>query len=193
MFEIQGVIISLDIIEKCFACNLQICKGQCCIDGDAGAPLDKNEAVILDKNFKLVLPFLPKNSQNIIKQQRYEFDNEDKEYVTPLVNNRECAYAIKKDGITFCGIEKAYEKGKIDFKKPISCHLYPIRLKKYVDFISVNYDKWDICNNAVKNGILQNIRIYEYLKEPLIRKFGKDWYIELEQTAKEWLKKIDNK
>lgn len=172
-------------MEKKFVCNLEACKGQCCVDGDSGAPLTDDELKIIDEVYEKVAPFMrPEGIEAIGEEGRYvvDFDNE---CVTPLVNERECAYAIFEEDIAKCAFEKAFEEGVIQFKKPVSCHLYPIRLSKLMRHEGVNYDSWHICNPARSFGEKLNTPVYKFLKEPLIRKYGKDWYEELTVIAKE--------
>ncbi len=183
MIVIDKTVISDDVADNYFLCDLKKCKGGCCVEGDLGAPLEDNELKILDKDYEQIKPFLSEEGINAIEEQgRYVFD-EDKEYSTPTVNGRECAYAIyEKNGILKCGIEKAWEKGKTSFQKPISCHLYPIRLTKYDNYYAINYDRWEICMPACELGRKTKTPLYKFLKEPLSRKFGEDWYNKLCET-----------
>ena len=183
MIEVRNVILSDDIKERFFVCNLEKCKGACCVEGDLGAPLLEEELPLLDKYYELIKPYLMEEGVKAIEEQgRYVLD-EDREYSTTTIDGAECAYAIYDDkGILKCGIEQAYLDGKIDFKKPISCHLYPIRAKKYDEFEALNYDQWHICSPACDLGEALSVPVYKFLKEPLIRKYGADWYSELEQV-----------
>jgi hypothetical protein len=184
MIEIGKAIVSLDVFEKKFVCNIQACKGQCCIDGDAGAPLDENELAILDDIFEDVKPYLRKEGVDAIEKHGKYVQDWDKEFVTPLINDSECAYVTFDDkGIACCGIEQAHNDGKIDFKKPISCHLYPIRISKYEKFDGLNYHEWGICSDACSLGDELGVQVYKFLKEPLIRKYGEDWYKQLEAAS----------
>ncbi|RSK39715.1 DUF3109 family protein [Mangrovimonas spongiae] len=185
MFQLGKTIISEDIIEKDFVCNLSACKGACCVDGDAGAPLDEEEADILDDIYEKVKPFLRKEGIEAIEKQGAFITTEDGELETPLVNNAECAYVtFAENGMALCAIEEAHNKGVIDWKKPVSCHLYPVRVKDYSEFSAVNYHRWPICDDACALGAELQVPIYKFVKEALIRKFGEDWYMELEKTAK---------
>ncbi len=186
MMEVGNVILSDDIKEKFFVCDLESCKGACCVEGDLGAPLTDEELDIMDSIQSKVLPYLsPKGAKEIKNQGAYILD-EDKEYSTPTINNKECAYAIYDERkILKCGIEQAYLDKKIEFKKPISCHLYPIRIQSYKKFDAVNYDQWHICKAACSNGKALGVPVYKFLKEPLIRKYGKDWYSELSTIIEE--------
>ncbi|MFT6850052.1 MAG: hypothetical protein ACJATA_000858 [Sphingobacteriales bacterium] len=174
-------ILSEDIKDKQFVCNISKCKGICCVEGDSGAPLESNEIPIMEEIFDKVKPFLrPEGVKAIEEQGTWVIDDED-DLTTPLVNGQECAYVIFDDkGITKCGIEKAYEAGAIDYQKPISCHLYPIRTKKYEDFEALNYDRWDICSDACSFGEELKVPVYKFLKGALTRKYGETWYSELE-------------
>lgn len=180
MFKIGDTLISEEILSEEFVCNLSKCKGICCVEGDSGAPLNKEELNILDDIYEDIKPYLRKEGIEAIERKgKYEKDI-DGEWVTPLVDNRECAYLIyEENGISKCGIEKAYEDGAVNFKKPISCHLYPIRLKEYRKFTAVNYDVWDICSDACTLGKELKVNVAHFLKDALIRKFGQEWYNEL--------------
>ncbi len=186
LFQGDSVIALIGIVEKEFVCNLNACKGQCCIDGDAGAPLDKEETQILEDIFPLVEPYLRAESIESIKEQGTWIIGQDGGYETPLLNQKECAYVIFKDEMALCAIEQAYNDGKVAWKKPISCHLYPIRIKEYSQFSAVNYHKWHICDDACTLGKELQVPVYKFLKEPLIRKYGQGWYDELELVIKEW-------
>ncbi|HIC30489.1 MAG TPA: DUF3109 family protein [Flavobacteriaceae bacterium] len=184
MFQLGKTIVSEDIIEKDFVCNLSACKGACCIDGDAGAPLTKEEADILEEIYPKVKPYLRKKGIEAIEAQGTSTKNEWDEIETPLINGADCAYVIFDNKKTaLCGIEEAYNQGEIKWKKPISCHLYPIRVKDYTEFSAVNYERWDICDDACTLGKELQVPVYKFVKEALIRKFGEDWYTELEKVA----------
>ena len=185
MFQLGKTIISEDIIDKDFVCNLSACKGVCCVEGDAGAPLEKEEIKILETIYPKVKPFLRKEGVEAIEQQGTSITTEFGDFETPLINGADCAYVIFDDKKTaLCAIEETYNQGIINWKKPLSCHLYPIRVKTYSEFSAVNYDKWEICDDACTLGKKLQIPIYKFVKEALIRKFGKDWYVELEEVAK---------
>lgn len=167
-------------------CDLPTCKGICCVEGDAGAPLEKYEIVVLEKILPEVWNDLPKASQKVIKKQGVYYIDADNEPVTSIVGNKECVFAYQeKGGIWKCAIEKAYREGRIDFYKPISCHLYPVRLQKFKELTAVNVHRWNVCDCARVNGKKLNVPVYQFLKEPLIRKFGEKWYEQLEIAAKE--------
>ncbi|MEQ8245676.1 DUF3109 family protein [Fulvivirga sp.] len=182
MIEHGKVILSDDIKEQFFVCNLEKCKGTCCVEGDLGAPLENDELPILDKIYDAVAPYLSEEGKAAINEQGKYVLDEDGEYSTTTIGGKECAYAIYDNrGILKCGIEQAYLDGKTDFKKPISCHLYPIRARKYDEFEALNYDRWDICSPACGFGKELGVEVYKFLKEPLIRKYGQVWYDELVQ------------
>lgn len=183
MFQLKKTIVSEDIIEKDFVCNLNACKGECCIAGEAGAPLEEDEVKIMESIYEDVKPFLRPEGITAIEAQGTSIVR-DGELETPLVNGAECAYVTFNDkGWASCGIEDAYNAGKIDWRKPISCHLYPVRVQKYNSFTAVNYHRWPICDDACTLGQELKVPVYKFTKEALVRKFGKDWYAELEKTA----------
>lgn len=183
MFQLGKTIVSEDIIEKDFVCNLNACKGKCCIDGEAGAPLEESELQILMDVYPKVKPFLREEGIAAIEDQGL-FITTEGEYETTLINDKDCAYVIfDEKKMAKCGIEEAYNKGVIDWKKPISCHLYPVRIMEYSEFSAVNYHHWPICDDACALGKELQVPVYKFVKEALIRKFGKDWYAELEKVA----------
>jgi hypothetical protein len=184
MIIIENTIVSDDVVERAFICNLNACKGACCVSGDSGAPLDFEETKILEDIYPIVKPYMTEEGIKTVEQfGKYMIDSEG-EFVTPLVEgHKECAYTIFENGTALCGIEKAYRDGKIDFYKPISCHLYPIRVKKYKDYDAVNYNRWDICAPACTLGRKEGVRVFEFVKNALIRKYGEEWYKKLEGAA----------
>lgn len=184
MFQLGKTIVSEDLLEKEFVCNIKACKGICCVEGEAGAPLEKAETTILEDIYPVVKPYLREEGIKAIEEQGVWITSDFGELETPLVNGSECAYVIfDKNNTALCAIEQAYNEGKVDWKKPISCHLYPIRIKEYSEFAAVNYHKWDICDDACSLGKELGVPVYQFVKEALIRKFGEDWYLELEKTA----------
>ena len=184
MFQLGKTIVSEDIFEKDFVCNLSACKGACCVEGDAGAPLEEEEAKILNRIYPIVKPFLREEGIKAIEKQGAFITTEDGELETPLIDGAECAYVFfDQKGTALCAIEEAYNKGIVDWKKPISCHLYPIRVKDYTEFSAINYNKWHICDDACTLGKELQVPVYKFVKEALIRKFGEDWYLELEKVA----------
>lgn len=186
MIQINDTIISTDLLKKEFVCNLSKCKGICCVEGDSGAPLEEDELEVLDEIYEDVKPFLRKEGIEAIESQGTFIRDVDGDWVTPLVNNAECAYVIfDEKGITKCGIEKAWEEGKTGFRKPVSCHLYPVRVQKFKTFTALNYHHWDICSDACSLGKEMNVTVADFLKVPLIRKFGEEWYEQLMAAKKE--------
>jgi len=184
MLEIGKTIVSLDLITSHFTCDLQTCKGACCVSGDSGAPLEPDEAEILGDIFHVLRPYLSEKSVKSIEEQGTSVIDIERDTVTPLIDGKECSFCIVENGINFCAIEKAWFDKKIDFRKPISCHLYPIRVKKYSSFTGLNYDKWEICKPARNLGTQKGLPVFRYLKEPLIRAFGEDFYAQVEEAAK---------
>ena len=191
MIQIDDKLISEDLFSEEFVCNLAKCKGICCVEGDAGAPLDEDETKILDEIYPKIKSYLrPEGIQAIEEHGTYTPDF-DGDLVTPLVNNAECAYVIfDEKGYTKCAIEKAYEDGVIDWQKPISCHLYPIRITEYSNFSAINYHEWDICSDACTLGKELGVKVYQFLKKPLIRKYGEEFYQTLSEAAEEWEKEF---
>lgn len=185
MIQIGNVLVSFDVFEKEFSCDLSRCKGICCIEGDSGAPLDKGEKKKIERNYTNVKTYMKPEGIAAVEQQGFAVIDRDGDLVTPLIANRECAYAIEENGSCWCAIEKAWTEGKSDFRKPQSCHLYPIRIKKYPDFEALNYNKWDICSCAREKGEKEGIPVYRFLKDALIARYGEEWYRELEYAANE--------
>ncbi|MFN8165787.1 MAG: DUF3109 family protein [Bacteroidia bacterium] len=180
MLNIGNTLISEDIFEKNFVCDLNACKGACCVKGDYGAPLEDDELKILEDIYPKVKPYMtPEGIKAVEKQGRY-IRYERKEWVTPLAKGKECAYTYFDNGVAKCAIEKAYYEGKVDWKKPVSCHLYPIRITKQKNGMeAINYDRWSICKAACKLGDTLKVPVYKFLKESLERKYGEEWYKEL--------------
>lgn len=186
MFQIGKTIISEEILEQDFVCNLSACKGACCVDGNAGAPLEDHETEILVDVYSDVKPFLRPEGILAIEKQGAFVKGDDGEWETPLVNHSECAYvAFDEAGIAKCGLEEAYDQGATKWRKPVSCHMYPVRVREYSELVAVNYHKWEICDPACSLGAELKIPIYKFVREALIRKFGAEWYAELEKVATE--------
>ena len=187
MILIQETLVSEDILEKHFVCSLEHCKGACCWEGDLGAPVAEDERKILDEIYPKIKHLLSPKSRKIIEKQGTHVYYDDLEaYGTSLHPEGPCSFLIyDKQGMAKCGIEKAWEEGLITFRKPISCHLYPIRIKenKELGFTAVNYDKWSICKAACQLGKKLKIPIYVFLKDAIIRRFGVAYYEELEAAA----------
>ena len=184
MIQVDDKIISLDVFEKHFICDLNSCKGACCVDGDAGAPLLENEVNILENIYEQVKPYMMQKGIDVVDKVGVAVLDIEGDVTTPLVDNKECAFVIEENGISKCSIEKAHYEGRVEFKKPISCHLFPIRIQEYRDFHAVNYEEIKICAPACKCGSELEVPVYAFLKEPLIRKYGEDWYKELLNVAK---------
>lgn len=189
MIVIKDTLVSEDLLERFFACDLDVCKGQCCVDGDAGAPLSQSESSLIDKNINEILPLLSPGGKRAIEKDGIAYIDEEGDLVTTLIEGCNCAFSIyNENGICLCALEKGYRENKLPDLKPSSCFLYPVRLSKVGDMTAVNLHRWKICECAVKKGKKEGIRAYQFLKEPLIREFGENWYAELEKTAREWLK-----
>jgi hypothetical protein len=194
MFQLGKTIISEDILDKEFVCNLNACKGACCVEGEAGAPLTQEEGEVLKEIYPKIKPYLRPEGVKAIEKQGFFTKNPIDEPETTLIEGRECAYAIfDKNGSALCAIEKAYKEGVINFYKPISCHLYPIRIKEYKSMTAINYHSWPICNDACALGKELKVPTYRFVKDALIRKFGKTWYDELDEMAQEYYVKKSNK
>lgn len=181
MILVDKAVISDDIKDKFFVCNLEACKGACCVEGDAGAPLEDEEILILEQIYPLVKDYITEEGRKVIEAQGTWVIDKDGDKGTPTIgDNKECAYALRDEkGILKCGIEQAYLDNKVEFKKPISCHMYPIRITKYDDFDALNYDRWEICSPACELGASLNVPVYKFLKDALIRKYGEAWYAKL--------------
>ena len=182
MIIIDKTVISSDVENELFVCDLQKCKGACCVEGDLGAPLTDTELDEIDAVTEVVRDYLPQKARDVLDREGgYQVDDEG-EFTTTTVNDRECVFAFwDTNGILKCGIEQAWKDGKTSFRKPISCHLYPIRVQKLDEYEALNYDRWDICASACANGSQLGVPVYRFLKEPLIRKYGEVWYDRLEE------------
>jgi hypothetical protein len=193
MIEIGRTILSLDLFLEQFECDLKECRGACCVEGDSGAPLTETEAEAIERDYPVFVQFLPERHREEISKQGFAVTDSDGDLVTPLVENRQCAYSFNDDeGILKCAIEKSYFEGKSGFRKPVSCHLFPVRISEYRHFDAVNYQRIAICHAGRVCGHRNNMPLYLFLKEPLIRKYGEEWYNELEKLAKNktFLRKI---
>ncbi len=181
MILVGNAVLSDDIKENLFVCDLEACKGACCVEGDSGAPLEDDETKILEEIYPFVKDYITEEGRQVIAAQGTWVIDSDGDKVTPTLGaNRECAYALYDDrGILKCGIEQAYLDGKISWKKPISCHLYPIRVTKYDQYDALNYNRWHICDPACQLGKSLQVPLYVFLKEALVRKYGEAWYAEL--------------
>lgn len=185
MLQIQDVIVSFDILTKEFCCDLSKCRGACCVEGDAGAPLTSVEVELIEELLPIIRADLSTAALRVIAEQGVAYTDPEGESVTSIVDGKECVLSYRdSDGCCRCAIEKAYREGRTDFIKPISCHLYPIRVSKFGDLWALNYHRWNVCHTAVVRGQREQTAVYRYLKEPLIRRFGQEWYDELEIAAR---------
>lgn len=188
MIEIDDKIVSTDLLQEHFACDLSECKGICCVEGNAGAPLDMTEVDTLEEEYPHYKPYMTPEGVRAVEAQGFMVVDGDEDYTTPLINDAECAFSFHKNGLTLCAIEKAFREGKTTFHKPISCHLYPIRLMTFSNgTIGLNYHRWSVCEPARQCGKRIGMPVYKALKEPLIRRFGAEFYTNLE-AAEELLK-----
>lgn len=186
MVEIGDKLVSLDLFKEMFCCDLQTCKGACCVEGDAGAPTDMDEIPGLEEAAELLYDELTPEAQQVIDEEGVVYIDRDGQFVTSIVNDRDCVFAVKdKDGTVLCAIDRAYRQGRTEVEKPLSCALYPIRLSKVGDTTAVNYHRWNICHCACTLGQQQGIPLYQFLREPLIRAFGQTWYDECCLVAQE--------
>lgn len=184
MIEIGRAVVSLDILEKKFCCDLTKCKGACCVEGDSGAPLTQEESVIIEELYPEFKAYLSAENQLEISKQGFSVIDHDGDLVTPIIGKNECVFTFTDDqGITLCAIEKAYFEKKTKFRKPVSCHLFPIRITEYKSFDAVNYQKLDICKPGRICGKASTLPLWKYLKEPLLRIYGEEWFKELEYVA----------
>ena len=189
MIQIGDVVVSFDVLREKFLCDLGACQGICCIEGDAGAPVELDEVEKLEEVLPLIWDELSPEARTVIEEQGVVYTDCEGDLVTSIVNNKDCVFTCyDADGTCKCAIEKAYREGKTDFYKPVSCHLYPIRVTQYRDFKAVNYHRWSVCKAAEILGKKEQLPVYKFLKEPLIRKFGQAWYKALEECAEEWKK-----
>ncbi len=190
MFLIQeNTLVSLELVERFFCCNLGVCHGDCCIEGDAGAPITKEEYKKLKEILPEVWDYLLPSAQREIEENGVGYLDPEGELVTQIVDGRNCVFTCYEEGgLCSCAIEKAFRAGKINWRKPISCYLYPVRIKKMPTVTAVNYDRWKICKSAEVLGRKEGIRLYQFLKEPLTERFGKEWYDELETNCEEYIR-----
>ena len=184
MLIIDDKLVSPELLDVHFVCDLDRCKGACCVEGDLGAPLDEDELAILEAIYPKVKPYLPEAGQKAIDIQGHYISHPDGTFTTPLVRGKECAYTVFNDGLAKCGIELAHKDGQVDWLKPISCHLYPIRLKTDPDMEmeSIQYDHWHICKAACKLGNKLGVPLYKFLEAPLTRKYGAEFYAKMSEV-----------
>jgi len=183
MIQIDDLLLSEELFKAYFLCDLNACKGACCVEGDAGAPLELEEINILESELESILPFLTNEGREVIQKSGVFEMDQDGEYVTPLIEDKECAFiSYDEKGIAKCGIEDAHRAGKTSFKKPISCHLYPIRVHKGKFHEALNYHQWPICRPACECGAKLKVKVFQFLKEPIIRKYGEEFYEKMEEA-----------
>jgi hypothetical protein len=186
ILDIAGVLISSDILTEQFCCDYEKCKGICCVEGDAGAPVTLEEIAEMENALDAVWPELSASAQSVIDQQGVAYADKDGDMVTSIVRGRDCVFTCYNGDSCLCALEKVYRAGKTKFCKPISCSLYPIREKNFGNgLIGLNYHRWDVCKDARKKGKALNLPVYKFLKEPLIRRFGQEWYQELCDVAQQ--------
>lgn len=185
ILQVGDVLLSPDIITEYFCCDYEKCKGACCIEGDAGAPVTLEEISEIENSLDEVWDELSASAQTVIDKQGVAYSDRDGDLVTSIVGGRDCVFTCYENGSCLCALEKAFIQGKTTFCKPISCSLYPIREKQFSNgMIGLNYHRWEVCKDAVIKGKNNNIRVYEFLKEPLTRRFGSQWYEELQELVK---------
>lgn len=185
MIQIEDTLVSFDIFEKKFCCDLASCRGACCVEGDAGAPLKQEESEQIARNYEGIRPFMRPEGQEAVREQGFAVLDGDGDLGTPLIQNRDCAYSIHENGICLCAIEKAWSAGQSAFRKPVSCSLYPIRVTDFGEFQALNYHQWHICRCARMKGEREGIPVYRFLREALIACYGEEWYRQLEYAAHE--------
>lgn len=188
MIEIDDKIVSADLLRECFACDIAQCKGICCVEGNAGAPLEADEVDLLEQEYPNYKFCMTQAGIAAVEEQGFMVIDDDGDYTTPLIDGAECAYTYRENGVTLCAIEKAWQEGRTSFRKPISCHLYPIRLMRFSNGTTgLNYHRWSVCAEARECGRKKGIPVYKALREPIIRRFGESFYKALE-AAEELLK-----
>lgn len=184
MIEIEDKIVSADLLRECFACDLGKCKGICCVEGNAGAPLEEDEVETLEREYPNYRPYMTAAGIEAVERQGFMVLDPDGDRTTPLVDDAECAYAYEEHGVTLCAIEKAWAEDRTPFRKPISCHLYPIRLVRFSNgTVGLNYHRWSVCGPARTCGRRLGIPLYKALREPIVRRFGEAFYEALEAAA----------
>jgi len=188
MIIVGNTLVSEDLFDQQFVCDLNACKGACCIEGESGAPLEKEELLLIEENLEAVKPFMRKEGIDVVDKDGPYTVDADGEFVTSLVGNHgECVFVtFDEKGIAKCALEEAYNSGKTNWKKPISCHLYPIRLANLKEYVAVNYHRWQVCEPACACGKSLKVPVYRFLREPLIRRFGEEWFAQLEEVARNW-------
>lgn len=193
MFQIQDTLVSLDLAEQFFCCDLDACKGECCIEGDAGAPVTEAECREIRRALPAIKDEMLPRAVTEVEQNGVAYVDEEGDLVTTILDGRNCAFTCYgKGGVCLCALEGAYRRGQTQWRKPVSCALYPVRLTEYETFTAVNYHRWDICRPALAKGKKEGIRLYQFLRQPLIERFGQEWYDELALTCEEYLRQLCN-
>ena len=193
MLQIGDTLVSLDLAERFSCCDLDACHGECCIEGDAGAPITENEKKELERLLPEINDELLPQAQEVIRRQGVSYVDEEGDMVTSIIDGRNCVFTcFAPGGMCQCAIEKAYRDGRVAMRKPISCYLYPLRITEYPSFTAVNYHRWKICRPAEALGRKLGLRLYQFLKEPLIQRFGKEWYDELCLACESYLEQYGN-
>lgn len=188
IIQVGDVLLSADILTKCFCCDLEKCHGKCCVEGDAGAPVTIEEVAEIEECLDKVWGDMAASAQAVVDKQGVAYTDSDGDLVTSIVGGRDCVFTCYEGDMCLCSLERAYREGRTGFCKPISCALYPIREKRFRGgLVGLNYNEWAVCRDAVKLGNELKLPLYKFLKEPLVRRFGEEWYEELEMTAKEIL------
>lgn len=186
MVQVGEAIVSFDVLKEPFCCDLSCCKGVCCIEGDAGAPVTIDEVAAIENLLPEIEQQLSPEAKDVISKQGVAYTDASGDLVTSIVNGKDCVFTCYgSDGCCYCAIERAFREGRTSFMKPLSCHLYPIRITKVGSYKALNYNRWDICKAAVIKGKKEGFPVYKFLKEPLIRCFGEEWYNELETVVEE--------
>ncbi|MCD7963845.1 MAG: DUF3109 family protein [Rikenellaceae bacterium] len=185
MIEIDEKLVSTELFDINFLCDLGKCKGICCVEGNSGAPLEENEVSILESEYEAYAPYMKEEGRMSVEHHGFMVIDEDGDLTTPLINGAECAYVCEEKGVTFCAVERAYLAGKTEFRKPVSCHLYPVRVSEFSNgSFGLNFHRWSICSDAIKNGKKLGLPVFRMLKDPLIRKFGHEFYVKMEEFYK---------
>lgn len=188
IIDIDGILVSSDILTECFCCDLDACKGICCVEGDAGAPVTTDEVMAIEDSLDTVWEDLSASAQAVIDRQGVAYSDPDGDLVTSIVGGKDCVFTCYDNGCCLCALERAYRNGKAKFCKPISCALYPIREKRFSSgLVGLNYNRWAVCKDAVKKGNELQLPVYRFLEDPLTRRFGEAWYKELCEVAQQLL------
>ena len=184
IIDIDGILVSSDLLTECFCCDLDACKGICCVEGDAGAPVTTDEVMAIEDSLDTVWEDLSASAQAVIDRQGVAYSDPDGDLVTSIVGGKDCVFTCYDNGCCLCALERAYRNGKAKFCKPISCALYPIREKRFSSgLVGLNYNRWEVCRDAVKKGREIDLPVYKFLRGPLVQRFGEEWYKELEEVA----------